>query len=145
MDTGMGGMPKRINRLTTVQIASLKKRGMYADGNGLYLQLSEAGTKSWVFRFRHQGKRRDMGLGAVVDVSLASARAKALEARRLLLQGIDPINSRTAARASARIDQITFRQSFEIFFEVKRKSLSNAKHLGQWPSGSSMPCGYRKS
>jgi integrase len=127
-------MPKRINRLTTVQIAGLKKRGMYADGNGLYLQLSEAGTKNWVFRFRHQRKRRDMGLGALVDVGLASARAKAFEARRLLLQGIDPIKSRAAARVSAAVDRITFRQSFETFFEVKGKSLSNAKHLRQWPS-----------
>jgi integrase len=107
---------------------------MHADGNGLYLQLSKTGTKNWVFRFRHQGKRRDMGLGALADVGLASARAKASEARRLLLQGIDPIKSRTAARDSARVDQVTFRQSFETFFEVKRKSLSNAKHLGQWPS-----------
>ena len=107
---------------------------MYADGNGLYLQISEAGTKNWGFRFRHQSKRRDMGLGALVDVGLASARAKTFESRRLLLRGIDPIKSRAAARGSARGDQVTFRQPFETFFEVKRKSLSNAKHLRQWPS-----------
>ena len=125
-------MPKQINKLSAVAVAAAKTPGMYADGNGLYLQLSVAGAKSWVFRFRFGGKRRDMGLGAAATVSLAAARVSAGEYRRLLTQGVDPIRAREMERRASGSRQTTFRQAFETFFQLKRKSLLNAKHLNQW-------------
>ncbi|MCA8930848.1 MAG: DUF4102 domain-containing protein, partial [Rhodospirillaceae bacterium] len=65
--------------------------GLYADGGGLYLQVTAAGAKTWIFRFQIAGRRRDMGLGSARVVTLAEARAKAQDARRLVAQGIDPI------------------------------------------------------
>jgi integrase len=127
-------MSRRVNMLSAVTIAKSKSAGMYADGGGLYLQVSNAGSKSWVFRFRFQGRRRDMGLGALPSVGLVAARDRAFECRRLLMQGADPIEARNAERRSIQTRGVTFRQAFETFFGLKRKSLSNAKHLKQWPA-----------
>ena len=49
--------------------------GNYIDGNGLYLQVSKAGSKSWIFRFQLNGKRREMGLGSLATVPPVKARA----------------------------------------------------------------------
>jgi hypothetical protein len=64
---------------------------MYPDGAGLYLQVTSEGAKSWIFRFSLNGKAREMGLGSLSGVSLADARVKAAECRRLRQDGIDPI------------------------------------------------------
>ena len=64
-----------------------------ADGNGLYLIVRE-GRKRWVYIFQRRGRRREMGLGAFPDVSLAEARAKHAEARACVLSGGDPIRER---------------------------------------------------
>jgi hypothetical protein len=57
--------------------------GYYADGVGLYLQVTDAGAKSWIYRYMLAKRRREMGLGALAHVSLAQARAKANAARQL--------------------------------------------------------------
>ena len=109
MGHGMGGarayarselMPKKVNRLSTVKVASTKKPGFYADGDGLYLQVTDSGSRSWVFRFKTGGRTRDMGLGSLNTVGLAEARGIAAECRRQRLQGIDPIEARKSGRAS---------------------------------------------
>lgn len=82
-------MARKVDRLTdrTIKAQKVKTgkkgnpRGHYvADGDGLYLQVSKAGSKSWVFRFKRDGKARDMGLGSYPTVSLADARKAAQEA-----------------------------------------------------------------
>jgi len=67
-------MARSGNRLSALAISKLKKRGVYADGQGLYLQVSESGTKAWLFRFMQNGRARKMGLGPLHTVSLAEAR-----------------------------------------------------------------------
>ena len=57
----------------------------------LYLQITPGGTKSWLFRYTRDGVAHGMGLGPYDLVSLAEARAKALAARRQLLEGTDPL------------------------------------------------------
>ena len=64
---------------------------MHNDGHGLYLRVSDTGTRSWIFRFTLGGKTRDMGLGSTNVVSLAAARKRAQELRELRQRGIDPI------------------------------------------------------
>jgi hypothetical protein len=90
------------NRLTALKVGKLDKLGRYADGNGLYLQVSRARTKAWVFRFMLNGRSREMGLGSIDIVSLADARERARQARKLLLDGSDPITARREARLRAR-------------------------------------------
>ena len=110
-DPGRSG--RVIGKLTTIRVQQAKGRGLYGDGGGLFLQVSATGTKSWVFRFKENGKLRVMGLGPLHTVGLADAREKARECRRLRLEGRDPIETRKGERAAARLDAaktITFKK-----------------------------------
>jgi hypothetical protein len=60
-----------------------QKPGLYADGDGLYLQVTGSGGSSWIFRYMINGKRRDMGLGPLSAFALADARAMAADCRKL--------------------------------------------------------------
>src|SRR6202043_4236800 len=87
------------NRLSAVAVnTGISRRGMYHDGGGLYLQVSAAGAKSWIFRFMLDGRSREMGLGPVHAIPLADARKRAAECRRMRFDGIDPIEARRAGR-----------------------------------------------
>jgi integrase len=88
--------------LTTVaSIAAAIAPGLHrvSGATGLHLQVGENGSKSWVYRFRLNGRRRLMGLGPADKVTLADARKAAIAAAGLRDRGIDPIADRRAARA----------------------------------------------
>jgi len=72
------------------ELTRLTKRGRYAVGHGAYLQVSEWGTRAWVFRYIRQGRARHVGMGSATYVTLAEARERAFEYRRLLAAGGDP-------------------------------------------------------
>jgi Arm DNA-binding domain len=72
----------RTGKLSAVEVAKAKGPAVLHDGGGLYLRVSGTSTKSWVFRFQLDGKRRDMGLGPFPDISLAEARSKASAHRK---------------------------------------------------------------
>ena len=74
-------MNRTSKRLTVLKITHARTPGLLADGDGLYLQVSNASSRSWIFRYRRKGKQHDMGLGPLNAVSLASARQKAQECR----------------------------------------------------------------
>ena len=80
-------------RLTARKVETAKA-GKYSDGGNLYLIVSHEGTRKWVLRFTWRGKAREMGLGTPATVSLADAREKAAQARRMVAQGLDPIHER---------------------------------------------------
>ncbi len=94
-------------RLHVRQLPTLTSPGVYADGGGLYLRVRPSGTRAWIYVCMIKGRRREMGLGSILDVSLAKAREKAAEARAAFLEGRDPIAERAAAAAPA-IAPITF-------------------------------------
>ncbi|NTZ06994.1 tyrosine-type recombinase/integrase [Burkholderia metallica] len=128
-------MPRAINKLNPLAVTKTTKPGLYADGGGLYLQITTAGVKSWLFRYMRNGKTRGMGLGPVHTIGLADARTRALDCRRQLLDGIDPIDSRNAERAAQGIAQtnaVTFQHCAEKYIEAYRASWKNAKHADQW-------------
>ena len=79
-------------KLKAIAVTRLTTTGMYSDGGGLWLQIKNGG-KSWIFRFMLNGKARYYGLGSFDICTLAEARAKALECRKLLAQGIDLIEN----------------------------------------------------
>jgi integrase len=122
-------------RLTALKVERLKsKPGMYHDGGGLYLQITPSGA-SWVLRYMLNGKAREMGLGPVALFGLAEARVKALDARRLRHEGIDPIEHRRAAKVARALSDakgITFRECAESYIKAHRAGWRNAKHAGQW-------------
>jgi Arm DNA-binding domain len=80
--------------ITALQVAKLNKPGRYAVGEGAYLQISQWGTKAWIFRYQRDGRQRHMGLGPASLITLAEARDKAREARRALLDGADPLTAK---------------------------------------------------
>jgi integrase len=130
-------MARGIGKLTALGVDRAKRRGYYGDGGGLFLQVSNSGAKSWVFRFKEGGRLREMGLGATHTVSLAEARENARECRRLLLGGIDPIEARKAARAQARFEAqnaMTFKACAERYIAAHKAGWRNPKHAAQWPS-----------
>jgi hypothetical protein len=112
--------------------------GMYADGGGLYLQVSRFSTKSWIFRFMLDGRRREMGLGPFPAVSLADAWKKAAYCRTVVRGNrIDPIAARNARRDQVRIDAakvMTFHQWAEAYITAHQAGWRNPKHRAQWLS-----------
>jgi len=108
---------------------------MHADGAGLYLRITKEGTKSWVFRYMLNRRPRWMGLGPFSLVGLHEARGKALDARRLHHERIDPINARRAAREQDQIRAaraMTFKRCADRYIEAHRAGWRNAKHASQW-------------
>jgi integrase len=129
-------VPKR-SRLTTIAVDKKTKPGRYADGDGLYLQVSKTGTKAWLLRYMRNGRAHQMGLGAVGLVSLADARQRASDARRQLLDGLDPIEARSAQRmelARQAAAGVTFRQCAERYIAAHEPAWRNGKHRAQWRS-----------
>src|SRR6202022_2486377 len=76
------------------------KPGLYHDGGGLYLQVSDRETKAWVYRFMMAGRARKMGLGDFDLVSLKDARKKRDAAYSLVIDGVDPIDERQTRKAA---------------------------------------------
>ncbi|MGH7091909.1 MAG: tyrosine-type recombinase/integrase, partial [Stellaceae bacterium] len=132
-------MPKRAAGLTARQVQTLKKDGLFADGGGLYLQVSAEGSaKSWIFRYvAPNGKRRDFGLGSSNTWSLAEARERARALRRMVAEGHDPIEEKRAAKARQRVaaaTAMTFRQCAEAYIVAHEAGWRNPKHAAQWPA-----------
>ena len=127
----------QINSLTALKIKQKLKPGLYSDGLGLYLQVRSDTSKSWIFRYRANGKLRDMGLGPLHSLSLAEAREKAAACRSMRLNGLDPIEERRRKERNERTDAIpviTFAQCAEAYIAAHRASWKNGKHAEQWSS-----------
>ena len=143
-----------IGKLSALKVAREKRPGVYGDGGGLYLQITEQGSKSWIFRFwlaerdpktgavvrdpttiKVRGRGREMGLGSCITVSLAEARDRALECRKLREKEIDPIEAREAARRHASLERaksVKFREAAAAYMAAHRVAWKNDKHVGQW-------------
>lgn len=120
-------MARGTQLLSDRRIRTLKEPGRYADGAGLYLVVDEKGRR-WVFMWKTAGKRREMGLGSLTNVSLALAREMAAEARDKVARGIDPIRDRKAQKASS----MTFGELAREFLDDHLKGFSNQAHKRQW-------------
>lgn len=104
---------------------------MYADGNGLYLQVSGAGARSWILRYKVDGRRREMGLGSVSFVTLAQARQKAQDARSKKAGGIDPIAAKAVERAAERAEEtktVTFEDAANAYIRSMKSQWLIADH-----------------
>jgi integrase len=126
---------RRINKLSALAVARAERPGYYGDGDGLWLQVAAGGTKSWIFRFTRNGRRKEMGLGPLRSVDLAGARAKARDCRSLLLAGRDPLEERRAAaraQCAEAAKSTTFDQCAAAYIAAHRAAWKNQKHIGQW-------------
>jgi integrase len=130
-------MARTVEKLSALTVSKAKEPGYYGDGAGLYLQVSKSLTKSWIFRFTLGGKQREMGLGPLHTITLAQAREKAKECRSKLLDGIDPLEARNAAKlgdALVRAKAMTFDHCAAAYIAAHRGSWKSAKHALQWES-----------
>ena len=124
-----------LNSVRSVQTISAV--GYHRCGPGLYLQVASGGTKSWLFRYKSPitARQREMGLGALSLVSLAEARNKALECRKQMLAGLDPIDERVRRKRKQVLQQartISFREAAEQCIASKKPEWKSIKHGEQW-------------
>lgn len=149
-------MARTVERLTDRQVRQLSVPGRYSDGDGLYLQVTQASDgetlrRSWLVRFRVaksvdgdrlQKVTREMGLGTFPRTSLAQARVGAAEARAMAQRGDDPILQKSATiRARLLAEQeavaaearaMTFAQCAEAYVAAHKANWRNEKHISQW-------------
>lgn len=114
-----------VNRLKAVQVERLGP-GRHADGNGLYLEVDPTGARRWVLRTVVRGKRRDIGLGSTMLVTLAEAREKARTMRATARAGGDPLAERRRAEG------LTFADAARKVHAERMTGAKNGKHVAQW-------------
>ena len=118
-------------------VETVTEPGYHRCDRGLYLQVARSGTKSWLFRYKSPvtAKQREMGLGSLNLISLATARNMTLECRRQVLSGLDPLEERARSKRARQLAQarsITFQQAAEHCIASKTPEWKNAKHAQQW-------------
>lgn len=121
-------MPKLINRLSPRFVATVTDPGRYADGGNLYLHVDPSGAKRWVFKFQWHGRPKEMGLGPLRSVPLASARQAAASARETVAGGLNPVEERAKARRSAPL----FGEFADRYIDDQESGWRSAKHISQW-------------
>ncbi|WP_307118948.1 tyrosine-type recombinase/integrase [Sphingomonas kyeonggiensis] len=87
--------------------------GRHSDGHGLYLVVRPPSSRAWMLRMQFKGRRRDFGLGPVHDVSLSDARCLAVELRKMIRSGKDPVKERGLRRASSPTFEMVTRRCYE--------------------------------
>jgi integrase len=137
----IGPMPTqmRLHKLSARTAATLSKPGRHSDGGNLFLVVDESGARRWVFLFKLNKRQREVGLGPFHIVSLAEAREKAAEYRRLLYKGIDPLDRKRAA-AEAATGRKTFGECADALLAAKRSEWRSEKHAAQWAATLRAPC-----
>ena len=116
-----------MGKLTAKMVTQLSEPGRYGDGNGLYLVVSPAGTKSWVQRVQIDGKRSDKGLGGTAKVSLASARKTVAATRAPIQNGKNPFE---AGHVPAPVKETPAIPTFEVAAEAV-----SDLNVGEWGEG----------
>lgn len=122
-------MSRSIHRLSVFEVKKLSKPGLYPDGGGLYLSVSPTGTKSWRIIYVRSGKRVELGIGSLDTVTLAEARDKAAEARKLRQEGTDPKQAWSGQR---RGEKRNFGAIAIEYIEAHEPAWKNGKHRQQW-------------
>lgn len=131
-------MARALARLKPIEIPRLTKiAGKHCDGNGLYLIVEPPSQASWALRYRSNGKDRWMGLGPYPEVKLTDARERAFQARKLRIDGHDPLDARRREAHEKRLKDskaMTFKQCGEAYIASQRAGWRNPKHAAQWTS-----------
>ncbi|WP_336742131.1 tyrosine-type recombinase/integrase [Aureimonas altamirensis] len=122
-------MARGSSKLTdTFAKSSGLRPGRHSDGAGLYLNVTPSGTKSWIFMWVRDGKRREMGLGAYPAVSLANARKAAAICRQAISDGRNPIDERNVEAPTVP----TFGECADKLIASMKAGWRNEKHQQQW-------------
>lgn len=88
----------------------------------MYLEITPRGGRYWRMKYRFEGKEKRLALGVYPDVSLANARDKRDEARKLLANGVDPSAHKKAVKASQEAKENTFEVISREWHEKQREA-----------------------
>lgn len=119
-------MARKANLLSARTVATISEPGLYPDGGNLYLCATGKQGRSWVFIYKWKGKRTEIGLGSLQDVTLASARTKAASHREMIASGQNP-KYRNDDKAIP-----TFGEMADEYIAAHEASWRNDKHVAQW-------------
>lgn len=122
---------RAMNRLSARTVATVGP-GKYADGAGLWLHKREDGGAQWVLRYTIAGRRREMGLGAAVHVSLKEARETAERWRAVVRAGKDPIRERDRQQRKDARDLHLLKDVADDAFEARKAELKGEGKNGRW-------------
>ena len=128
-------MAKRLAVSSARTVETLTKAGRHNAGDNLYLSITKAGSKRWVFLYSFGGQRRELGLGSAAKgfVSLSEAREKAIEARKVINSGDDPVKVMgKSARAIAERGIPSFGSFADDYLTAHGPKFRNDKHKAQW-------------
>ena len=120
-----------MNRLTSKEVSNLNT-GKYNDGAGLWLVKNGLENGKWVLRFTIHGKRREMGLGSIQNVSLKEARHAAERWRSQLRDGNDPIKQREKEKREAARNLHLLKDIALDAFEARKAELKGDGKAGRW-------------
>ena len=113
-------------QLTATRVKNVTKPGKYGDGDGLYLNVTASGSKSWVQRIVVHGRRRDIGLGGFPAVGLAQARSLTASNRTAVAEGRDPVAEKRKPSVP------TFREAARQTHQANLPRWRNQKHGVSW-------------
>ncbi|NKW71799.1 integrase arm-type DNA-binding domain-containing protein [Rhodobacteraceae bacterium R_SAG10] len=122
---------RALNRLTAVKVDK-SPPGKYADGGGLWLYKRPDGGAQWVLRITIHGSRKEMGLGALQNVSLKEVRLEAEKWRAFARQNINPIKEREKQRRESAKASNTLADVALEAFDVRKAELRQDGKAGQW-------------
>lgn len=118
---------RREKVLSAAFVRTVTAPGKYTDGHGLHLKVDPSGARRWVQRIVVRGKRTEIGLGSASLVSLAEARERALENRKIARAGGDPLQAKRTAEAL-----LTFEQAARKVHGIHEPTWRNKKHAAQF-------------
>ncbi len=124
-------MARTLNNLSALAVKNAAA-GKYADGGGLWLVKREDGGGQWVLRLTVHGRRREMGLGSVLEVSLKEAREEAERWRAVVRSGLDPITQREKQKREAVKRLHLLKDVAEDAFESRKAELKDDGKAGRW-------------
>lgn len=124
-------MPRTLNKLSALAVKNAGA-GKYADGGGLWLIKREDGGGQWVLRFTIHGRRREMGLGSIGEVSLKEAREESERWRAVARSGLDPISQREKNKREAVKRLHLLKDVAEDAFESRKAELKGDGKAGRW-------------
>jgi integrase len=119
-------MARPIHKLSDAEVKAAGP-GRLGDGGGLWLEVTLAGSRAWLFMWKADRRRSVMGLGGYPSISLARARKLASEARSCLSQRIDPREARKAVIAVPKFGEFA-----DALIDDLAGGFGNAKHVEQW-------------
>jgi integrase len=122
---------RSLHKLSAVQIRSLPP-GKYSDGGGLWLVKRQDGGGQWVQRVTLHGRRREMGLGSLRDVTLKEARQLSEGARTSVRHGKDPIRERKKLQRQAAAQEVTLAGATAACFEARKAQLKDDGKAARW-------------